>query len=296
MSLRPVQLVEEDSGERVRIQTVVGVDESGNPAEGSAPFVFAAVCCPRNHGELLAKRLIECGLNPWQNKSQSLATVVNEREEQTRRVEDFISAINSDVISWSAIAGWQQYNLTERAAVACMVTSKALTVPHRDSNPDWSDAVLLHDGGQNTYGSNQRVLREQATSTFDVSFQSNICSVFVSSLKKGDLTYPELVAADFLAGYVRERLTSGYTVSELPVQVSRIDTSWTGPKAPPLSLHRLRTASISQTDDVRTRITAWINGRRPVESTSFTNNSQYERLIERLNEETVKSYLYSMIS
>lgn len=295
MALRSVQLVEAGSGERTQVGTVVGVDESGNPTGNAKPFVLAALRCPRSDSERLAKRLVQCGLHPWQNKSRSLAAVVDERNEQTRRVERFVEAISSDVASWSAAVGWQRYDLVERAAVACSVTSKALTTPHCETPVSVDgDAVLLHDGGENTYGANQRVLREQAATTFDASFQSSICPVFVAPMTKADLTYPEAIAADYLAGYVRERVAAGSSVETLPPQVVRIDTSWTEPTVAPASLFQVRTSGVSQDAAIRTRIAAWLEGRRPPKSTSLTNDSHYERLVARIQDDTLRTYLRSL--
>lgn len=295
MALRPVQLVEVGSGERTRVGTVVGVDESGNPTGDSKPFAVAAVCCDRSESTRLAERLVECGLHPWQNKSRSLTAVVNGRDEQTNRVERFAETISSDTISWSVAVGWQRYDLVERAAVACTATSKSLTTPHTKTSPSVDgDAVLLHDGGENTYGSNQRVLREQAAETFDGSFQSHVCPVFVAPLTKADLTYPEVIAADYLAGYVRERVAEGRSIEALPPQVVRIDGNWTGPTVAPASSFRLRTSGVSQADLVRTRITAWIDGQRPSESASLTNDGHYGRRVAQIENETLRSYLRSL--
>lgn len=295
MTLRPVQLVEAGSGDRTRVETVVGVDESGNPTRNADPFVLAAVRCSRSDSERLARQLVRCGLHPWRNKSRSLSAVVDGRDEQTRRVERFVEALSSEEVAWSAAVGWQRYDLAERAAVACTVTSKALTTPHRESSISVDgDAVLLHDGGEDTYGSNQRVLREQAAATFDASFQSHVCPVLVTSLTKADLTYPEVIAADYLAGYVRTRVAEGTAIEALPPQVVRIDANWQEPSVAPMASFRLRTSGVAQDDAIRTRITAWLDGRRPSESASLTSDAHYDRLVGRVRDDTLRSYLRSV--
>lgn len=295
MTLRPVQLVEAGSGDRTRVETVVGVDESGNPTGNGDPFVLAAVRCSRSDSERLARQLVQCGLHPWRNKSRSLSAVVDGRDEQTRRVERLVEALSSEKVAWSAAVGWQRYDLAERAAVACTVTSKALTTPHRESSISVDgDAVLLHDGGEDTYGSNQRVLREQATATFDASFQSHACPVLVAPLTKADLTYPEVIAADYLAGYVRTRVAEGNPIEMLPPQVVRIDASWREPSVAPASSFRLRTSGAVQDSAIRTRITAWLEGRRPSESAPLTNDAHYDRLVTRIQDDTLRSYLRSL--
>lgn len=149
MTLRRVQLAEDGTGARERVDHVVGVDESGNPTESDGPYVLAAVSCSRDRSERLAELLVDCGLYPWQNKSRSLSAVLDDPAEQSRRVAEFASRLRGEPVTWSAAFGWQQYSVEQRAAIACTVTSKALT-----SADDLSGrAVLLHDGGENTYGS-----------------------------------------------------------------------------------------------------------------------------------------------
>lgn len=287
MSLRRVQLTEDGTGERERVRHVVGVDESGNPTESGRAYVFSAVHCSRERSERLAELLVDCGLNPWQNKSSSLSAILEDSTEQPRRVGDFVAKLSAEPITWSAAFGWQRYSIEERAAVACTVASKALTSADTLSGR----AVLLHDGGRDTYGSSQIVLRKQAAATFNYSFQSTFCPVFVTSLAKADLTYPEVIAADYLAGYVRYVVEESASPSdELPSRVVRIRREWREPETSPLSLYWLRASGAAHQSTRRSRVAAWIEGRRPAEH-GFQSSGQYDNVVSRLTSGELQSYL-----
>lgn len=292
MGLRAVQ-VTDDSGQRKRLDHVVGVDESGNPNADGGPFLISAVQCPRTYGEALAEHLIDAGLNPWQNKSSSLSVSDRAKATQDERVESFISAISSTPITWCAAVGWDAYNVPKRAAIACTVTSKALTTPHSNRIPDFEgDTALIHDGDAKTYGDNQHYLRKQASAEFNPSFQSAICSVHVSSLPKADLTYPEVTAADYIAGYIRKKLANGETtVEQLSDQVLWVSSDWACEDVQPAPLYWLRTSGAKQSTPEQSRVIAWIEGRRPPKD-GVSSRRQFERVIEnRLESEKLKEYL-----
>lgn len=292
MGLRSIQVTSE-SGQRKRLDHVVGVDESGNPDGGGEPFVISAVQCPRSYGEELAECLIEAGLNPWRSKSNSLSVSDEAKVTQDERVESFIDTIRFTPITWCAAVGWEAYSVPKRATIACTVTSKALTTPHSDELPDFEgDTALIHDGNAKTYGDKQRHLRKQASAKFNSSFQSTICSVYVSSLPKADLTYPEVVAADYIAGFVRKKLARGEkSVSQLPSQVLWISSEWTSEDVHPAPLYWLRTSGSGQTTMERSRIIAWIEGRRPPKE-GLRSGGQFENIVNnRLESATLKEYL-----
>lgn len=287
MSLRPVQLTEDGTGERERARHVIGVDESGNPTDSSEAYAVTAVFCPRERGERLVELLVDCGLHPWQNKSRSLSAILDDPTEQTRRVTDFVTRLSSERMAWSAAFGWQHYSLEERAATACTVASRALAGVDELAGK----AVLVHDGGENTYGSHQIVLRKQAAAKFNHSFQSTLCPVFVTSLVRADLIYPEVIAADYLAGYVRTLVErSAGTSRDLPANVGRIRREWREPETAPLSFYWLRTSGATHASTVESRVVAWIEGRRPARR-GFESGGQYENVVSRLSSPDVRSYL-----
>lgn len=285
-------MVEDGSGERKRADHVIGVDEPGNPT-GSDPFVLAAVQCPRSHGEHLAEQLIRCGLDPWKNKSRTLSADIDTTE-HTRRVETFVEALKEIPVTWSAVAGWGSYDIKQRAATACIVTTKALTADTAVRPSYKGPAVLLHDGAEDTYGSKQRLLRQHAATQFGGGFDSRVCPVYTSALPKADLTYPEVNAADYLAGYIRHKLSEGNPVELLPNPVTRIDDSWRVADGVPVAHYRLRTTGGTQESTARSRVIAWIEGRRIANPDTLTGQKPYGKLIDRLSSERVKQYLSEM--
>lgn len=293
MGLRSIQVTSE-SGQRERLDHVVGVDESGNPDGGGEPFVISAVQCPRSYGEKLAEFLINAELNPWRSKSNSLSVSDEAKATQDERVEAFIDLIDSTPITWCAAAGWKAYGVPKRAKIACTVASKALTTPHRVQQPNFEgDAALIHDGNAKTYGNKQQHLRKQASAAFNSSFQSAICSVYVSSLPKADLTYPEVVAADYLAGYVRKKLANGEkSMKQLPDQVLWIRSDWSPEDIQPAPLYWLRTSGSSQATTEQSRVVAWIEGRRP-SNDGLTSGGQFSNIVSnRLSSDTLREYLF----
>lgn len=292
MGLRPVQVTDE-SGRRERLDHVVGVDESGNPDGNGGPFVIAAVQCPRSYGENLAEQLVEVGLNPWRNKSSSLSVSDEAGTKQDARVEHFIDVIASSPVTWCAAVGWEAYGVPKRAAIACTVTSKSLTTPHSDETPSFEgDTALIHDGDAKTYGDKQRYLRKQASAEFNPSFQSAICSVCVSSLIKADLTYPEVIAADYIAGYVRKKVANGEkTVNQLPDQVLWVSSEWACENAQPAPLYWLRTSGVKRTAPQQSRVIAWIEGRRPPKE-GLASDREFRTIIgNRLESAPLQKYL-----
>ncbi len=295
MGLRPVQVASK-SGEKKRLNHVIGVDESGNPDGTGGPFVICAVQCPRRHGEKLANYLIDAGLNPWRNKSHSLSTSDIAKATQDRRVESLISSIASTPVTWSSAVGWEAYSVPKRAAITCTVASKSLTTPHSEEKSDFDgDAVLIHDGGPETYGENQQYLRKQASAEFNSSFQSAICAVYASSLPKADLTYPEVIAADYIAGYVRKKLTTGEaSVKQLPKQVEWVSSGWTFEDVQPTPSYRLRTSGAKQAAVEQSRVIAWVEGRRPPKD-GVSSGRKFENVIEnRIHSETLTKYLATL--
>lgn len=292
MGLRPIQVIDE-SGRRKCLDHVVGVDESGNPDGNGGPFVIAAVQCPRRYGEKLAEHLIDARLNPWRNKSNSLSVIDEAKSTQDERIESFINTIRSTPVTWCTAVGWEAYGVPKRAAIACTVTSKALSTPHSNQDLDFEgDTALIHDGNAKTYGNNQLHLRKQASTEFNPSFQSAISSVHVSSLPKADLTYPEAIAADYIAGFVRKKIATGEaSVKQMPEQVVWVSSDWTYEDVQPAPLYWLRTSNIEPTAAEQSRIISWIEGRRPPDD-GFSSSKRFEDLIEtRIESEKLQAYL-----
>lgn len=283
--MRSVQVVEESSGETTRAEHIVGIDESGN-VNGPDTFVLVAVRCPRENGERLAELLINNDLLPWLGKSQTLAenTPLDERVE---RVEGLIRDLERAEIPWGAAVGHDHYSIHEKAAAVCVLSKQTIT-----GTPQFNgDALLIPDGAADMYGNSQQHLRTQAAQLFDGSFQSTFGGVFVTALAKADLTYPEVTAADYLAGYIREAINDRReSVQTLPDQVVRFDPHWREPSVSPQPFYRIQGVSGEYGARERTRAVAWITGRHP-DGDEYNVTSQWENRIQILESETVQKYL-----
>ena len=290
--LRKVELVDSSGTEENRQNAyhVVGVDESGNHAD--APFVMVAVQCPRSHGEKLAEWLIQLGLQPWKSKSSSTPEGMS-NSTLSRQVGELIHKINdSDVVTWHGVAGWGNYNKDQRGATACIVASKTITNSFEDSSSECQfegPAVLLHDGGK-MYGKDQITLRRYASRQFGRGFNDRFVPVYVSNIQKGDKTYPEITAADYIAGLINAEITEK-GLGEIDIdRVNRIDNSWRSSNETPAALYNLRTRDRSRQKTKEERVAAWIEGRRPPESDSW-GEGPVESLLDRLDSDTVREYI-----
>ncbi|MFC3959298.1 hypothetical protein [Halovivax cerinus] len=113
----------------------------------------------------------------------------------------------------------------------------------------------------------------------------------MTGLPKADLTYPEVIAADYIAGYVRSVIDAGVEqVESLPENVVRFDTNWREPSVSPTPFYQIRGGNGDYGDIDRTRIAAWIKGRRPDDG-GFDVHSQWENTIEMLESRRVRNYL-----
>jgi hypothetical protein len=264
---------------------VVGIDESGNHHDG--PFVMTAVQCPRSHGELLAELLIELGLEPWKSKSSSTPRGMSGTE-LSGTIEQLLSSFDSSPITWHAVAGWGTYTVDQRAATACIVASKALT-GGSSSVPEYEGpAALVHDGGSRMYGSRQELFRRAATRQFN-GFGDRVTQVYITQLQHGDLVYPEITAADYIAGYIRIQLPE-VGIEGLGYDIQRIDDSWNVSDDPPSTLYSLRSRNRRQSQQKHDRAAAWIEGRRP-SSDDVWGHQPLHSLANRLQSDVVQGYL-----
>jgi hypothetical protein len=283
--VRNVQVIE-PSGDVTRAHHVIGADESGN-VTGPGPFCLAAVRCPRENGELIAELLIQNGLNPWLTKSQSLKANVS-REEYNRRVEAFIDDLEESDARWQAAFGYDDATIHHKGAGVCALAKGTITSDSTYSG----DAVLLPDGATTMYGEQQQHLRRQVSQFFDGSFESTFGAVYTSGLAKADLTYPEVTAADYISGYLRDALHhQEMSVSELPSQVSWFDSNWREPaNLSAAQFYALKPAAGHYGPTEATRIAAWVKGRHP-DGDDHDVSSQIENTVDMLESEEVQTYL-----
>lgn len=300
MGLRSVQAFEHGTNDVVRADHIIGIDESGNPTAGT-PYVIAAVHCPRDASESLAELLVEAGLGPWQRKSASLGVVTSSQAERTARVERFIDFLDDSASTWSAAAGWSDYSQLDRAAIACRVAKGTLTLPSQSAVVSCTgDVLILHDGDYDVYHPNLRPLRVQAASVFDSSFEAAFSPVYMSAFSKADLTYPEVTATDFLAGYIHHMLSSNSSVSieTCHENVFRIDArNWrTSTNISPKPLHLIQPGTRQENTTIRTRVIAWMDGRRPPEEAN-PSTDLFEKFVSgRIESEVLQTYLMNLLS
>lgn len=288
--LRQVELVEDsNSGSHTnqqRIDHVVGVDESGNSNEG--PFVMTAVQCPRSCGETIAELLINEGLEPWKSKASSTPAHMS-NQALTDGVSELIDNLTDTPITWHAVGGWGSYEKQARAMIACIVTTKAMTGGHDSTVPEYDGpATLMHDGGNRMYGDSQIAIRRAASRQFS-GFADRHTPVYLSFIRDGDKTYPEVTAADYISAYLRSEIQSRGI--ENIDYLDRIDNSWCASSHdPPATLYQIRARRRGRPQEKEERAAAWIEGRRPPDSDSW-NGSQLDSLVSRLKSDTVREYL-----
>lgn len=288
--MRSVQVIDESSGSTTRAEHVLGIDESGTVTDHGL-FALAAVRCPREKGERLATLLLEHDLAPWRAKSQTLVENTSPAERR-RRVRNLMSALTAESIPWRVAVGFDKLSIHQKAAAVCVLGKKTIT-----SVPAFQgDAVLLPDGAPSMYGQNQAHLRKQAAQVFDGSFQSAFGGVYVTGLPNADLTYPEVTAADYIAGYVRETIGERTkSVDSLPDEVIRFDTDWREPSGTPTPFYRISGLTGDYGAQAQTRAAAWIKGRHP-DGENFDVSSQWENTVQMLESEQLQQYLLETVS
>jgi len=288
--VRSVQVIDQSSGSTTRAEHVIGVDESGQVI-GPEPFALAVVRCPRENSERLAELLLEHELAPWQAKSQTLVENATPTE-RNQRVQGLMESLTEESIPWGVAVGRSQESIHHKAAAVCVLAKKTITSVDEFSG----DSILIPDGAPSMYGDSQAHLRTQASQVFDGSFQSTFGGVYVTGLPKADLTYPEVTAADYIAGYVRNRIDEGTEqVHTLPEEVVRFDTNWREPSVSPVPFYRIRGVGGDYGTLERTRVAAWIKGRHP-DNDGFDVTSQWENTIQMLESQQLQRYLLETIA
>lgn len=288
--MRSVKVIDESSGQSTRAEHVIGVDESGQVA-GSGSFAVAAVRCSRTKSERLAELLVEHGLAPWRAKSQTLVANTSPAE-RDRRVEAFLHSLSTKSIPWCVAIGYDSVAIQHKAAAVCALAKKTITSPDEFSG----DSLLLPDGAPSMYGDAQTHLRVQASQFFDGPFQSTFGSVYVSGLPKADFTYPEVIAADYISGYIRQAIADGDEVHrKYPRNVVWFDTNWREPVVSPTPFYRIAGLNGEYGTLQQTRVVAWIKGHHP-DNEGFDLSSQWENTVQMLESAQLQKYLFETIS
>lgn len=287
--LRQVELVEHGVDETQpsvqRASHVVGIDESGNSSDG--PFVMTAVQCPRSRGEQLAELLIDLGLEPWKSKSSSTPAGMTNAE-LSAIVADLIARFDETGVTWAAVAGWGSFESQQRAAIACITASKALTGGAGPPPTYDGPAAFIHDGGARMYGSRQVVLRRAESRQFN-GFGDRVTPVYLTQLRGGDKTYPEITAADYVSGYLRSKIMDR-GIDGVGCELSRIDESWRAAGDPPVTLYSLRARNRRRSSRGADRAAAWVEGRRPSPGAAW-NEQPFRSIVDRLTSDVIREYL-----
>jgi hypothetical protein len=263
---------------------VAGIDESGN-VTGPGTFALAAVRCPRDRGERLAELLIENKLNPWRTKSETLTEVASAADRK-RRVESLVEDLATESIPWAVACGYSATSIHHKAAAVCMLTKKTIT-----QDPEFSgDVVIIPDGSNSMYGDSQQHLRTQSSQIFDGSFQSAFGGVYITGMPKADLTYPEAIAADYIAGYMRGAIDEGQQPNDLPDEVVWFDNNWREPTVSPSPYYRIKGNSGDYGGLEKNRAAAWVKGRHR-DGDDYDVRSQWDNTIDMIESDTVQEYL-----
>lgn len=287
--MRDVQIID-SSSETTRAHHVIGIDESGN-VTGSGPFALSAVRCPREFGERIAELLIENELAPWMAKSRRLKSNTSSAV-HNNRVRSFITDLSENPIEWRVAFGYQNATIHHKAAAVCALAKKTIT-----ADVDYQgDAVLLPDGATSMYGDQQAHLRRQSSQFFDGPFESAFGTVYTSGLSKADLTYPEVVAADYIAGYVRDIIAvQDQSVGDFGDNVVWFDSNWREPSdVAPAPFYALTPATGQYGVVEESRVVAWVKGRHP-DGDDHDVSGQVRNAVDMLESDKVQQYLLDSI-
>lgn len=289
--LRQVRLIEntDTGGDRRNIDHVVGVDESGNSHDG--PFVLAAVQCRRSHSERLAELLIELDLQPWISKSSSPPEQYTVQE-LSNPVSTLLQKIQNGPMTWYVAACWGNCEPDRQARTVCIAATKSLVQAQEYEG----DAAVLLDGDGDKYGNSRIKLRRAASDQFE-GFSDRHTPVHVACLGSGgDRVYPEITAADYIAGYLRSEILEFGSIDEIDWGVDRIDKSWSTPSSrQPTPEYIVETRNRKRRPHREDRAAAWIEGRRPP-SDDHWGDTSLESLVSRLESDTVQRYLLEELS
>jgi len=286
--LRSITVVDAENTQ-INIDNLVGVDESAD----SGSFVIVAVRCTREDDIALVRALVESELQPFRHKSSSIVRYGElDRDERVERVESLLSKLGESSITWAAITCSDNPSNRVKAAAATMAAKKSITNGLQSGNVSHGcgNTALLHDGQYDDYSDYFDDLRTLVSGHFDSGFQRSICPVYLTFLQDADRTYPQNNTADYIAGYLRDQIQHGST-DTLPEQVSEFDQSWLDSAPQPEPVYHLPEFDPIREEDLRSRVIAWLTGKRIPQDRSPTTRDPYRTLIEQIDDTIVYQYL-----
>lgn len=284
--LRSVTVVG-SQGHSVNADHLIGVDES----EGDH-FVVVGVRCTRENDIDLVRALIENGLQPFRHKSDSIVRYGHlDKSDRIERVEDLLDDIEQLPITWAAVIGSDTLSREGRAAACAMAAKKSITDGLATGNiaHGCNDHVLLHDGKHDPHKDYFEALQEIVPGILDSSFQRIISPVHLAFLQDADRVYPQNTTADFIAGYLREKVED--LDEDLPGHVHRFDKSWIDRAPKPDPVYRLKDFQPVREEELRSRVIAWMTGKGFPQDPSPRNRDPYYELVAQIEDETVYEYL-----
>lgn len=283
MNIRGIELYEKDSGKTVNPDHIIGVDETGNHNESGA-FAITAVLCPRSVEIELAEKMIECGMKLWKEKPSE--ELFSESD-----LPQFIE--NHPKISWFAIGSTASISTKQKAAGAITAAAYALIQPNVSWTYEVDQAALIHDGNDETYGSDQVLLREQAKSQFDTEFSANFGEIFLTQTSRGDQIYPTVMLADLISGQVQKKIKNEENIGENVTNYEWFRGTWVeGIKGGVKDLYYLNTVGRQYSDYMWENYAAWLLGKSAASVDSYQSSVSVEALINRSEgSEVVTEYI-----
>ena len=286
--LRSVSLTDAEDA-RVTVDTLIGVDESGNESSaGDGLCVIAAVRAARDTEISLVRALVESGLQPFKYKSATLGYDAQvSASERRKRVQRFLSAIDALPIEWMGIVCRDEYRTSVRAAAVVMAAKKTIT---RGQPHNINQVALLHDGKLLT-PNYKTAVRQKAAKEFDAGFEQAFAPVYTAFVNRADLTYPQSIAADFIAGYLRSRLLDGMTSDQFGDSLAEFDESWTHALETAAPIYYLDSFQPIRGEGTRSRAAAWIQGETIPLAVDPSDVEVYDRIVRQIDDDVVYTYL-----
>jgi hypothetical protein len=291
-SARPISLEKRCSDDSVRAQSVVGVDESGNAEDGV--FVTVAVRAARSDGVELVQRLVENRLQPFRHKSSSLVRYTDaDKADRRRRVRALLADLSHSTVTWAAVLSGSPLDEMAAAAAYAVAAKKAITNGLGQTHLE-TDTVVLRDG-QLVRGEHAQAFPRQLRGHCDLSFERNICPVYLASLEQAERTYPQVTAADYIAGYLRE-IAAQHGVETAVEQFDyeqpvRFDRSWDNPARSPASVYQLKPIAPIREKRLTSRAIAWLTGGAITATRDPLDRNRYRRLIDTIDDPVVSDYV-----
>lgn len=267
---------------------LVGIDESKQRVEGDEILATVAVACDRATEEKLLAVLINSGFLPFQYKSSSIIHhgPMADAEERETAANNFIEQLDSLDAQWRGIISRDASDGVKTTAAA-QVAKKSITM--RESR---DPHLILHDGAHEASGYGDLFSR-QAASTFDESFQEYVCQVEVLFHPGGDVLYPQIIAADIIAGHLSSALSRADGAEVIALnQVERYDDSWNDPADDSLPVETVSPDGVD-TDSAHSCASSWLRGRRG--AMDAATNEGLRQHLGRLSNETTRSYLEDVV-